>query len=282
MTYIKPIALIPSPVTFTPAVRRLVLVNARSLDAIRVGDTYSRGTYYARSNEWMDGLEAAITGRVTVGAFSYPPFVHTADALPPLPQMEDAQSPEEFFLANIARFHQEALAAARASRPANRYAAVHKIAPDQKMRQVLQRTLAAIAREATPNDLTVFGYYGHGERRGIEIGLKNDRGDGLFLTYKTLWKWLGQIPGKKVLLMSTCFSGWCENWRPASVPAADVAIIASTGKLIGMNWNEDVFHEQLSKSIVRGASLLHYRLTEVTAVDPPLTPAIHAGFDVVL
>ncbi len=87
---------------------------------------------------------------------------------------------------------------------------------DYPSRAKIQSRLNTLKNTATEDDLTIFTYSGHGyEQTGILV-LAYSGGTHQTLDPATLLSWMAAIPGKKLVILDSCFSGMFVEESPSS------------------------------------------------------------------
>lgn len=96
-----------------------------------------------------------------------------------------------------------------------------------KVAEAMEKALAEAAALADDDDLTIFFYSGHGLNASyplvLSTGTQGSEGEQLYSLYgaKTLMKKLEQIPGDKLVLIDSCFSGGFVDAAEPSGSALD-------------------------------------------------------------
>ena len=80
----------------------------------------------------------------------------------------------------------------------------------------LQDKLALVKGMANEDDLTIFTYSGHGEETTGRLVLAYSGGANQRLDPTTLLSWMAAIPGKKLVILDSCFSGMFVEESPSS------------------------------------------------------------------
>lgn len=80
----------------------------------------------------------------------------------------------------------------------------------------IQSRLSQIQGVANEDDLTIFTYSGHGEESTGRIVLAYSGGVNPRLEAATLLSWMALIPGKKLVILDSCFSGMFVEESPSS------------------------------------------------------------------
>lgn len=95
---------------------------------------------------------------------------------------------------------------------------VNILNPDYPSKTNVQNHLVSLRNEVTENDLTIFTYSGHGYKETGHLALAYS-GNGKSadaLDPATLLLWMADIPGKKLVILDSCFSGMAVEENPSS------------------------------------------------------------------
>ena len=162
--------------------------------------------------------------------------------------------------------------AARPS-PALHYDELRKVFPDSAdLRGEVLEILAFYRSLADEHSLTLLFIDSHGQP-----------GEVTDFKYCELLDQMDPIPGKKVIINLSCYSGSLVEVVEERASAPHYAVIASTdAKSLGSNWNNDTILEDLARFISRGSPLRNFRPREYNDSNCIQTTTVHIPFNVVL
>lgn len=239
--------LAPGKPLFEPETRRAIVLESYDILATvrpnpaleRLGDMvgfydigdinqYRSAAYLARSRgaRSLFEMESALTGEMT---FGHLPTAYNTD----LVRRSIIDSCDHQSGGKKGRYHAELL----------------RSFPECAQLATLEATCAEFGRSARPKDLTLFYLRTHGEFGSTFIG-------NTLVPIPDLLNLLDSIPGKKILLLLSCFSGsWLESLKRRQ-HASDYGIIcASRAEGKSTNWFDDRVHREITRAI-RARALL--------------------------
>lgn len=158
-----------------------------------------------------------------------------------------------------------------------------RIFPDQDF----ESTFAEAVKDISTNDpqqLIYIAILAHGvdhrdttiTHGGIAVGNK-------ILLFAELISFLDTIPGKKVLILSSCYSGNLVEHIARHSRRTDYAVIADTSpNEISMGINQMCFIHELTINIIDGRPLSRLRWDSYDMLGKKQTPSVFVGFDAVL
>lgn len=247
-----------------------LLVGARSLDVHRQikklpGAFSNTGpeplNFAVRYNKALYGLEVALTGELNT--------FQLEGSLPPFAARLYAESAQRTF--------QEIIDRHKRHRSGIPYHPVVKIAPygRTEMKGDILAALEMFANRANTNFTSLFYYMGHGSPDSLEVGLDES------LSHEELLAALDLIPGRKVLLLSACYSGAViEIVRQKPNQQDYVVLTSTTANQVGVNWNDDVFNQRLMALFSSDRSISTFDNSPILEWgDDPQVPQVFFGFD---
>lgn len=253
--------------SFTPSRRAVLLVN--------LGDnnnpTYSWNPLQGQDSHLAE-IEIALTGQ-----FQGTDRLHQLDA-----EHKSLAQEELKKTAGIFDIWAERLASDLSRRSTLPVDQVIRIFPDQDLEAAWIRAMRDL-NTGDPQQLTYVAIVAHGVDNEDPAFSHNALSiDGKIFPFSELIKFLDTIPGKKVVILSSCYSGSFVDHVAAHSRSTDYAVIADTSPdEVSVGINQLTFMHELVVNIIDERPLSHIRWDTRSLFGHKQTPSIFVGFDTV-